>query len=254
MSVTGERDGRPGGGPQKVGVPDRRPDDRHVRGGLGAGRAGAAQRDRHGRVPSTSRMLDVQVAHARQPGDELPRLGQGAQAQRQCASQHPAAGRVRLRRRRRDPRRSATTASSPSCARCSASAEWVARRALRDQCRSACATSASCRRCCATIRRVGARTRSIAALDAAGVPCGADQHVADVFEDPQVKARGMLQHVPHPSGVDVPQVVKADALRRSAAADAGGAAAARASTATTILAELGYAAADIAALRAAGAI
>ena len=34
---------------------DRRPDDRHVRRGVGAGRAGAAQRDRQGRRRSTSR-------------------------------------------------------------------------------------------------------------------------------------------------------------------------------------------------------
>jgi crotonobetainyl-CoA:carnitine CoA-transferase CaiB-like acyl-CoA transferase len=50
------------------------------------------------------------------------------------------------------------------------------------------------------------REKLVAALDAAGVPCGAINSVADVFEDPQVKARQMLQHVPHPSGVDVPQV------------------------------------------------
>ncbi|QQO19115.1 CoA transferase [Bradyrhizobium diazoefficiens] len=50
------------------------------------------------------------------------------------------------------------------------------------------------------------REKLIAALDAAGVPCGAINSVADVFKDPQVKARQMLQHVPHPSGVDVPQV------------------------------------------------
>lgn len=50
------------------------------------------------------------------------------------------------------------------------------------------------------------REKLIVALDAAGVPCGAINSVADVFKDPQVKARQMLQHVPHPSGVDVPQV------------------------------------------------
>jgi len=50
------------------------------------------------------------------------------------------------------------------------------------------------------------REKLIAALDVAGVPCGAINSVADVFKDPQVKARQMLQHVPHPSGVEVPQV------------------------------------------------
>jgi crotonobetainyl-CoA:carnitine CoA-transferase CaiB-like acyl-CoA transferase len=30
--------------------------------------------------------------------------------------------------------------------------------------------------------------------------------VPQVFEDPQVRHRGMLMHLPHPSGVAVPQV------------------------------------------------
>jgi crotonobetainyl-CoA:carnitine CoA-transferase CaiB-like acyl-CoA transferase len=50
------------------------------------------------------------------------------------------------------------------------------------------------------------RDDMIEALDQAGVPCGAINNVAEVFKDPQVVARGMLKHVPHPSGVDVPQV------------------------------------------------
>jgi crotonobetainyl-CoA:carnitine CoA-transferase CaiB-like acyl-CoA transferase len=51
-----------------------------------------------------------------------------------------------------------------------------------------------------------ARPALIEALDAAGVPCGAINSVADVFADPQVVAREMLQRVPHPAGVDVPLV------------------------------------------------
>jgi crotonobetainyl-CoA:carnitine CoA-transferase CaiB-like acyl-CoA transferase len=50
------------------------------------------------------------------------------------------------------------------------------------------------------------RREIIEALDQAGVPCGPINSVADVFEDPQVKAREMLRHVEHPSGVLVPQV------------------------------------------------
>ena len=38
------------------------------------------------------------------------------------------------------------------------------------------------------------------------MPSGAINDVREVFEDPQVKAREMLRHVPHPSGVDVPLV------------------------------------------------
>ena len=63
----------------------------------------------------------------------------------------------------------------------------------------------------------------------------------------------MLQHVPHPSGVDVPQVASpmrfADApLQTQTAPPLLG------QHSDDILAELGYGAADIAALRAAGAI
>jgi crotonobetainyl-CoA:carnitine CoA-transferase CaiB-like acyl-CoA transferase len=50
------------------------------------------------------------------------------------------------------------------------------------------------------------RSDIISALDNAGVPCGPINSVAEVFEDPQIKAREMLRYVPHPSGVDVPQV------------------------------------------------
>jgi crotonobetainyl-CoA:carnitine CoA-transferase CaiB-like acyl-CoA transferase len=95
------------------------------------------------------------------------------------------------------------------------------------------------------------REKLIAALDAAGVPCGAINSVADVFKDPQVKARSMLQHVPHPAGVDVPQVASpmrfADAplQTRSAPPLLG-------QHSDEILAELGYGSADIAALRETG--
>lgn len=36
-------------------------------------------------------------------------------------------------------------------------------------------------------------------LDLAGVPCGPINDLADVFQDPQVLARGMLQSLPHPT-------------------------------------------------------
>ena len=41
------------------------------------------------------------------------------------------------------------------------------------------------------------RADLIAALDGAGVPCGAINSVPEVFEDPQVKARGMLHASTH---------------------------------------------------------
>jgi crotonobetainyl-CoA:carnitine CoA-transferase CaiB-like acyl-CoA transferase len=46
----------------------------------------------------------------------------------------------------------------------------------------------------------------IARLDAAGVPCGPINNVAEVFEHEQVLARGMQIELPHPSGAKVPLV------------------------------------------------
>ncbi len=93
----------------------------------------------------------------------------------------------------------------------------------------------------------------IAALDAAGVPAGAINNVPEVFEDPQVKHREMLKQVPHPSGVMVPQVGTpmrfAEAKLQTCAAPP-----LLGQHSDGILAELGYDAAAIAALRTSGAI
>ena len=97
------------------------------------------------------------------------------------------------------------------------------------------------------------REKLIAALDAAGVPCGPINSVADVFNDPQVKAREMLTKVPHPAGVDVPQLASplrfADAslATRDAPPLLG-------QHSDEILQRLGYDAARIAQLRADGVI
>ncbi|MCL4798965.1 MAG: CoA transferase [Burkholderiales bacterium] len=46
----------------------------------------------------------------------------------------------------------------------------------------------------------------LAALEAAGVPCGPINDMRQVFEHPQVRHRGMRVDIPHPLGVDVPTV------------------------------------------------
>jgi crotonobetainyl-CoA:carnitine CoA-transferase CaiB-like acyl-CoA transferase len=43
----------------------------------------------------------------------------------------------------------------------------------------------------------------LAALEAAGVPCGPINDLGEVFDDPQVIARGMQIELPHPSGANV---------------------------------------------------
>lgn len=92
------------------------------------------------------------------------------------------------------------------------------------------------------------RDSLISDLDAAGVPCGPINSVAEVFADPQVQARGMLKHVPHPAGVNVPQVgspmrFAQASLQTQAAPPLLG------QHSEAILSELGYSLADIAALR-----
>ena len=51
------------------------------------------------------------------------------------------------------------------------------------------------------------RDAIVAALDAAGVPAAPINTIDQVFRDPQLQHRQMLQHVPHPLGGTVPQVV-----------------------------------------------
>ena len=46
----------------------------------------------------------------------------------------------------------------------------------------------------------------LAALEAAKVPCGAINHLAEVFADPHIKARDMVTHWPHPLKSDLPLV------------------------------------------------
>ena len=99
MSITGEADGRPGGGPQKVGIPIL--DLMTGMYGAVAVLAALASREVTGRGDYIDlAMLDVQTAVARQPGDELSAVRPHAAAAGQPPSQHHAAGRVQVPRRR----------------------------------------------------------------------------------------------------------------------------------------------------------
>ncbi len=46
----------------------------------------------------------------------------------------------------------------------------------------------------------------IPALTAAGVPCGFINHIGEVFEDPQIEHRRLHVEIPHPAGVPCPTV------------------------------------------------
>ena len=91
------------------------------------------------------------------------------------------------------------------------------------------------------------------ALEAAKVPCGPINDLADVFADPQVQARGMTVDVAHPLAgsirlVSSPMKLSATPVRHDRAPPLLGA------DTEPVLAEFGLDAAAIAALRSAGAI
>lgn len=204
MSVTGERDGQPGGGPQKVGVPIV-----DLMTGMYtavAVLAAVARRDQSGVGDSIDiAMLDVQVATLANQAmnylvsDKVPKRNGNAHPNIQPQDVYACA----------DGDAILVVGNDGQFAKLCAvlgHPEWAqderfatnAQRVRNIQVLSAMLRHEFAQR---------PRADLIAALDGAGVPCGAINSVPEVFEDPQVKARGMLKYVPHPSGVQVPQVV-----------------------------------------------
>lgn len=203
MSVTGERDGLPGGGPQKVGVPVV--DLMTGMYACVAVLAALARRERTGKGESIDiGMLDVQVATlANQAMNYLVSgkvPGRNGNAHPNIQPQDVYAC--------RDGEVILVVGNDGQFARlCEALGmpQWA-----KDERFS---TNAQRVR---HLDELGAllrpaflqrgRTGLIAALDQAGVPCGPINSVAEVFEDPQVLHRGMRVDLPHPLGVTVPQV------------------------------------------------
>lgn len=250
MSVTGERDDRPGGGPQKVGIPIV-----DLMTGMYtavAVLAAVAKRERTGEGETIDiAMLDVQVATL--SNQAMNFLVSGRTPQRN-GNAHPNI-------QPQDVYRCAdgdlilvvgNDGQFRQLCEVLGVAEWA-----RDQ---RFASNAQRVRNLAELapllRDLFAQRRRgelIAALDAAGVPCGAINDVAEVFEDPQVKARGMLRQVPHPSGVDAPQLSSPIRFEDSPLPDVP-APPLLGQHSEAILHELGFDAAGIHALRQAGAI
>ena len=203
MSVTGEKDGQPGGGPQKVGVPIV-----DLMTGMYtavAVLAALARRNETGRGDYIDiGMLDVQVATLANQ-----------------AMNHLVSGKVPTRNGNAHP-----NIQPQDVYRC-ADGDAILVVGNDGQFAKLCAVLgepdwATDPRYATNAQRVRhiadlsallrdafakwQRADLIAALDTAGVPCGPINSVPEVFQDPQVQARGMLKQVPHPSGVLVPQV------------------------------------------------
>jgi crotonobetainyl-CoA:carnitine CoA-transferase CaiB-like acyl-CoA transferase len=212
MSITGEPDGTPGGGPVKVGVAIA-----DVVTGMYAATAvlaALAERERSGKGQHVDlALLDVQVAmlanqaesylvtgeppgrlgnshpsivpyqaFATKDGRVVVAVGNDGQFRRLCE----AGGRPELAR----DERFATNAS-----RVRNRAELVAE--------------------LAPILAARRTEEWVAALDVAGVPCGPINDLAQVFDDPQIRHRGMRVEAPHPLAGTVPMVASPIRLSRT---------------------------------------
>jgi len=203
MSVTGERDDRPGGGPQKVGVPIL-----DLMSGMYAAvavLAALARRERTGAGEHVDiGMLDVQVAVlANQAMNYLV----SGRTPRRTGNRHPniqpqdvfacADGDIVLAVGNDGQfAKLCEVLGMPELAR----DERFARNAARVRNLDALLPLIG-----GTLKR-RPRKDWVDALDAAGVPCGPINSIPEVFEDPQVKHRGMRIEVPHPLAGHVPLV------------------------------------------------
>ncbi len=204
MSVTGGRDGEPGGGPQKVGVPVI-----DIMTGMYAAAAilGAlAGRDQTGEGEAIDlAMFDVAAALL---ANQAMNFHLSGRAPGRGGNRHPniqpqdvfacADGHLAL----------AVGNDGQFAKLCEAIGrpEWA-----RDE---KFAANASRVRGNAELTALLAgefarftRAELSAALDAAGVPCAPINEISQVFDDPQIRHREMLRHLPHPLAGAVPQVV-----------------------------------------------
>jgi crotonobetainyl-CoA:carnitine CoA-transferase CaiB-like acyl-CoA transferase len=211
MSVTGERDDRPGGGPQKVGVAVS-----DLTAGLYAAvaiLAALAHRDRTGQGQHIDLALfDAQIAALANvalnylvSGDVPPRWG-NAHANIVPYNLFATADRPIVLAIGNDAQfaRFCDLAGRPDLARDSRFATSDARVRQRDACVAALEP----------VLRARAAAHWLAACEAAGVPAAPVNDVAQAFASPQAAARGLRLDLPHPTAGTVPLV--ANPIRFSA--------------------------------------
>ncbi|MFL6704443.1 MAG: CaiB/BaiF CoA transferase family protein [Paraburkholderia graminis] len=212
MSVTGERDGEPGGGPQKVGVPivDIMT-GMYATVGILAALANRAQTGEGEYIDLA--MLDVQVAFL--ANQAMNYLVSGKPPARN-GNKHPNIQPQDVFR----CRDGYLVLAVGNDGQFRKFAEVIGHAELADDERFA--TNAQ------RVRNLPALHALISAalveddlavwlakLDAATVPCGPINTIPMVFDDAQVKHREMLRHLPHPVSGTVPQVVSPLRLRNA---------------------------------------
>jgi crotonobetainyl-CoA:carnitine CoA-transferase CaiB-like acyl-CoA transferase len=203
MSVTGERDDKPGGGPQKVGIPIV-----DLMTGMYAAVAVLAALARR-EVSGVGEyidigMLDVQVATL---ANQAMNFLVSGKAPRRTGNAHPNIQPQDVFACRDGQIALAVGNDGQFAKLC----EVLGQPALAQDERFA--KNASRVRNLAVLHPLVAgllkerdRSHWVAALDAAGVPAGPINAIPEVFEDRQVKHRRMLVEVPHPLSGTVPQV------------------------------------------------
>jgi crotonobetainyl-CoA:carnitine CoA-transferase CaiB-like acyl-CoA transferase len=204
MSVTGERDGMPGGGPQKVGVPivDIMTGMYTAVGVLAA----LARRNETGQGDYIDlAMLDVQAAFL--ANQAMNWLISGNTPKR-GGNRHPniqpqdvfacADGAIVLA--------VGNDGQFAKLAELLGHPEWTTDERFRT---NAARVRNRAELDVVLLEAFGRHNRAelIAMLDGAGVPCGAINTVPEVFEEPQLKHREMLRTLPHPMAGSLPQVV-----------------------------------------------
>ena len=212
MSVTGERDDRPGGGPQKVGVPIV-----DLMTGMYttvAVLAAIARRNQTGRGDYIDvAMLDVQSAFLANQAmnylisDKLPRRNGNSHPNIQPQDVYPCKDGFIVLAVGNDGQfvkfceviGQAELATNPLFA--SNEARIVNLPALSEIIRTA------------LLERD--MRQWVGQLEAAGVPCGPINTVKDVFDDPQLVERRMLRQIEHPIAGPIPQVVSPIRFRES---------------------------------------
>jgi crotonobetainyl-CoA:carnitine CoA-transferase CaiB-like acyl-CoA transferase len=203
MSITGEADGRPGGGPQKVGIPIL--DLMTGMYGAVSVLAALANREQTGRGDFIDlAMLDVQTAVL--SNQAMNYLLSGRTPQRQ-GNRHPNIM----------PQDVFQCADGPVVLAVGNDGQYA--RMCEALKRPELATDARYAKNADRVRNKDElmpliaqifgswkRAALVEAMEQVGVPCGPINTVPEVFEDTQVKARGMKFDLPHPQAGKVPQV------------------------------------------------